>query len=135
MITLTALSLATVLASNSPDVIMVNKSYALTHTEAGLVCYGCQAEPTVVPGSETLAYGDDVIVEANSAFTAFVTVGITPQCPAGKQYAINLAETKMIPLNVPCGAKDYEWSFSEREVTYRYHYDGKKYAFKFTIEM
>lgn len=134
MIALTALSLAAVLATNSPDVIMVNKSYALLQTEAGLVCYGCQAEPAVLPGSERFI-DQEVFVEANSAFTAFVTSGVTDTCPAGQQYVINLAMQRIVEMHVPCQATDYEWSFSERLITYRYRLDGKSYAFKFAVEM
>lgn len=135
MILLSAMSLATALANNSPDVIMVNKQYALMHDERGLVCYGCQDVPVVVQGSEHLRLGDDVFVEANSAQAAFVTMNPTKHCPTGFQYVVNLAEAKMEQLHVPCQAKDYEWTFSERLVTYRYHLDGKTYAFKFAIKM
>lgn len=135
MITLTAMSLAAALTNNSPDVIMVNKQYALTHTERGLVCFGCQPKPVIVQGSETLGYGDNVFVEASSAQAAFITRDPTEQCPAGEQYVVNLAAAKMERLNVPCNAKDYEWSFSERLVTYRYHLNGKTYVFKFALEV
>lgn len=135
MILLTAMSLAAALANNSPDVIMVNKQYALMQSERGLVCYGCQDKPVIVQGSETLGYGDNVFVEANSAQAAFITKAASAECPAGEQYVVNLAAAKIERLNVPCQAKDYEWTFSERLVTYRYHLEGKTYAFKFAIKM
>lgn len=121
---LSAMALAAVVSTNTPDLVYMNTKYAITQAERGLVCYGCAEEPVNVKGTDTIKYSDSVLVESGSAGIVFVSTNVSDSCPAGNQYIINLEEPKAYKLSVPCQATSLKWEFSESGVKYSYVFEG-----------
>lgn len=121
-----AAALASMIVVSNPDVIYLNSRYAIVQEEKGLVCYGCSDKPTLIAGSNKIPYDQQPLIEASSGFAVFLTTDITDECPAGKQWAVNLASATMEYLGTPCQASDMRWSFSESEVKYSYMFSGEK---------